>query len=110
MSMDYYKKLHGCCSYNVLLLKRDRLALRPWGFEIGVHEFGGACLVERVSVCSPAECAVDIGGFHESDNNKCHDDNRNHMGLKVKDMIICMNGQMVGGMTQLEFAIQLEIS
>lgn len=44
--------------YSVLRLQRDRTSLRPWGFTVRLHEFGGACLVESVEPLSPAEAAV----------------------------------------------------
>lgn len=44
--------------YSVLSLVRDRMGLRPWGFTVRLHEFGGACLVDSVEPLSPAEAAV----------------------------------------------------
>ena len=44
--------------YSVLRLTRDRVGLRPWGFTVRLHEFGGACLVQDVEPMSPAEAAV----------------------------------------------------
>ena len=46
--------------YNVLLLRRDPMATRSWGFNACRHEFGGACIVKSVNSCSPAEAAVSI--------------------------------------------------
>ena len=46
--------------YSVLVLRRDRFALRPWGFTVALHEFGGACIVRSISPCSPAEAAVSV--------------------------------------------------
>ena len=44
--------------YRVLQLRRDKLALRSWGFMFSYHDFGGACLVTEVEALSPAEAAV----------------------------------------------------
>ena len=44
--------------YSVLRLMRDRLCLRPWGFTVRLHEFGGACLVDSIEPLSPAVVAV----------------------------------------------------
>ena len=44
--------------YSVLRLTRDRMSLRPWGFTVRLHEFGGACLVDSIEPSSPAEAAV----------------------------------------------------
>lgn len=49
--------------YTVLRLTRDRTALIPWGFTVKHHEFGGACLVDRVDELSPAENAVSYCRF-----------------------------------------------
>ncbi len=46
--------------YSVLRLARDKMALRPWGFTVRLHEFGGACLVDSIEPLSPAEAAVSI--------------------------------------------------
>lgn len=44
--------------YSVLSLKRDRMGMKPWGFTVRRHEFGGACLVQSVEPLSPAVGAV----------------------------------------------------
>lgn len=46
--------------FHALVLRRDPLADRPWGFECCRHEFGGACLVETVEPLSPAASAVSL--------------------------------------------------
>jgi len=46
--------------YSVLRLMRDRTSLRPWGFTVRLHEFGGACLVDSIEPSSPAESAVSV--------------------------------------------------
>lgn len=46
--------------YSVLRLTRDRMGLRPWGFTVRLHEFGGACLVDSIEPLSPAEAAVSL--------------------------------------------------
>ena len=44
--------------YSVLQLTRDRMSMKPWGFTVRLHEFGGACLVDSIEPLSPAEAAV----------------------------------------------------
>jgi hypothetical protein len=44
--------------YHVIVLRRDLMATRPWGFTVRRHEFGGACLIHNVDPLSPAEAAV----------------------------------------------------
>ena len=39
-------------------LKRDVMAMQPWGLSFKRHEFGGACLVTSVDSISPAAAAV----------------------------------------------------
>jgi hypothetical protein len=46
--------------FQALILKRDLLVTRPWGFTCQRHEFGGACLVTSVDPLSPADAAVSI--------------------------------------------------
>ena len=60
-----YRLTHvaGESAYTVLILKRDALAVRPWGFSTCLHEFGGACLVTSVVPGSPAEEAVSLYFF-----------------------------------------------
>jgi hypothetical protein len=41
-----------------LSVRRDTLATRPWGFRVGLDEFGHGCLVESVAPMSPAVAAV----------------------------------------------------
>jgi len=41
-----------------LKLKRDVMAMQPWGLGFKRHEFGGACLVTSVDSISPAAAAV----------------------------------------------------
>jgi hypothetical protein len=41
-----------------ILLKRNAIATRQWGFSIQRHGFGGACLVSSVDDLSPAAAAV----------------------------------------------------
>ena len=36
------------------------MSLKPWGFTVRLHEFGGACLVDSIESLSPAEAAVSI--------------------------------------------------
>ena len=44
--------------FQALVLMRDPLDIRPWGFMSQRHEFGGACLVSSVDPLSPADAAV----------------------------------------------------
>jgi hypothetical protein len=46
--------------FQALILKRDPLVTRPWGFTCQRHEFGGACLVTSVDPLSPADAAVSL--------------------------------------------------
>ena len=89
--------------YSVLRLTRDRMSLRPWGFTVRLHEFGGACLVDSIEPSSPAESAVDISGWSSVD------DGTSSSGLKLHDMIICVNGKSVGSMTMPELIIELDV-
>eukprot|EP00804_Cyclotella_cryptica_P007386 CCRYP_002601-RA/>CCRYP_002601-RA protein AED:0.16 eAED:0.16 QI:1171/1/1/1/1/1/4/1309/1304 len=85
--------------YSVLRMTRDRVGLIPWGFTVRNHEFGGACLVDSIEPSSPAEGAEDISGWKDG---QC-------LGLKIHDMIISINGKTVGGMTEPEFQIELDV-
>jgi len=84
--------------YSVLSLKRDRMGMKPWGFTVRRHEFGGACLVQSVEPLSPAVGAEDISGWQNEDSS-----------LKIYDMILCINGKTVGGMTEFEFQIEMDL-
>eukprot|EP00986_Skeletonema_menzelii_P006967 scaffold2632_cov124-Skeletonema_menzelii.AAC.15 len=86
--------------YSVLRLTRDRMGLRPWGFTVRLHEFGGACLVDSIEPLSPAEAADDISGWT---------DKGAPVGLQLHDMIICVNGKSVGCMTEAELQLDLEL-
>jgi len=88
--------------YSVLRLMRDRMSLRPWGFTVRLHEFGGACLVDGIEPSSPAESAMDISGWSSTDGTSSS-------GLKLHDMIICVNGKSVGSMTMPELIIELDV-
>jgi hypothetical protein len=59
-SAGRYRKTHSAPEdgYQAIVLSRDPLALRPWGFSCQRHEFGGACLVSSVDPLSPADAAV----------------------------------------------------
>lgn len=46
--------------FQALILKRDPLVPRQWGFTCQRHEFGGACLVTSVDPLSPADAAVSL--------------------------------------------------
>jgi hypothetical protein len=49
--------------FQALILKRDPLVTRPWGFTCQRHEFGGACLVSSVDPLSPADAAVSLHAY-----------------------------------------------
>jgi hypothetical protein len=59
-SSSRYRKTHYTPEegFQAIVLQRDPLAQRPWGFTWKRHEFGGACLVNSVEPLSPAEAAV----------------------------------------------------
>mmetsp|Transcript_7356 Transcript_7356/g.17113 ORF Transcript_7356/g.17113 Transcript_7356/m.17113 type:complete len:1167 (+) Transcript_7356:119-3619(+) len=84
--------------YSVLRLTRDRVGLRPWGFTVRLHEFGGACLVQDVEPLSPAEAAEDISGW-----------SKDNPGLKIHDMIVCINGKTVSNMTMPELQLEFDV-
>jgi len=86
--------------YSVLRVMRDRMSLRPWGFTVRLHEFGGACLVDSIEPLSPAEAAEDISGWSNEGSSS---------GLKLHDMIICINGKSVGSMNMPELQIELDV-
>eukprot|EP00984_Skeletonema_dohrnii_P013522 scaffold5596_cov132-Skeletonema_dohrnii-CCMP3373.AAC.2 len=86
--------------YSVLRLTRDRMGLRPWGFTVRLHEFGGACLVDNIEPLSPAEAAEDISGWTNKETPS---------GLQLHDMIICVNGKSVGCMTEAELQLDLDL-
>jgi hypothetical protein len=60
-----YRKTHSTPEegFQPIVLQRDPLAQRPWGFSWKRHEFGGACLVTSVEPLSPAEAAVSSISF-----------------------------------------------
>ena len=65
-----YRMTHDIPSQDgltLLLLVRDPLASRSWGFQVSRDEFGHACLVESVDALSPASAAVST--IHKGGNN-----------------------------------------
>lgn len=76
------------------------MGLRPWGFTVRLHEFGGACLVDSIEPLSPAEAAQDISGWSGGSSSS---------GLNLHDMIICINGKSSGTMTMPELQIELDV-
>jgi hypothetical protein len=60
MSCRQYAKTHSTPEegYQAIVLRRDMLGRRPWGFTCSRHEFGGACLVDSVEPLSPADGGV----------------------------------------------------
>ena len=69
--------------YSVLRLTRDRVGLRPWGFIVRLHEFGGACLVQDVEPLSPAEAAVS--------KETTRDLNEGHLYTRRVDIAFCFS-------------------
>jgi len=67
---------------------------------VRLHEFGMACLVAAIEPLSPAEAAVDISGWSQ-EGSSC--------GLKLDDMVICINGKSIGSMTMSEFQLELNV-
>ena len=105
---DNYKKTHqspknGC---QVVVLQRDPNGLAPWGFEIKKHEFGGACVVSTVDRLSPASTGVSVWFQHPSYviltpielKSWVGIDGTNTAPLSVHDIILSVNGKLVGGM------------
>eukprot|EP00980_Cylindrotheca_fusiformis_P006715 scaffold1398_cov116-Cylindrotheca_fusiformis.AAC.32 len=82
--------------FTMLSLRREPLARRPWGFQVVWDEFGHACLVESVDRLSPAAAASFVGESASTSS-----------GLKVNDMILSINGKLVGGMTEDGVEIEL---
>jgi hypothetical protein len=107
------------------------MGMRSWGFTVERHDFGGACLVQSVELLSPAEAAMIVGCPEEHYSYKS--------SLRVNDMILSINGKSgkkkfffstccvrccvmkrfeshslcsstVGGMTLVDFSIELELS
>jgi len=92
----------------VICLKRDPMGIMPWGFQLIRDEFGHACLVEHVSMNSPASaatfCGVPTGDFFASKTNT------RPGSLNVNDMIIAVNGKLVGGMTETGLELELMLA
>ena len=82
---------------HVLKLTRDALANFSWGFTIEHHDFGGACLITSIDPNSPASAAKYVGSSWRSP-------------LCVHDMILAVNGDEVGGMTEAGFELAVETS
>lgn len=85
--------------HSVVVLMRDRLSLRSWGFSFCLHENGGACLIDDIEPMSPAQSAVQLGFETARKQHFC--------GIERNDMILCVNGRKVGGMSLLDLEIEL---
>ncbi|KAG7350774.1 hypothetical protein IV203_010134 [Nitzschia inconspicua] len=99
-----YRKSH-CLpeeGFSVVCLKRDMLGRVPWGFQVARDEFGHACLIASVELSSPASAATLIGA--STGNNAANS------ALNVHDMIVMINGKPVGGMSEVGFGLELELS
>ncbi|CAB9507034.1 expressed unknown protein [Seminavis robusta] len=86
--------------YQYIRLQRDDRAQRSWGFTVRRHDFGGACLVERVDPMSPAESAVFVGMSASGIS----------AALSVNDMLVAINEKPVGGMSVEGVNIELEVA
>ena len=82
---------------HVVKLTRDALRNVSWGFIVDHHDFGGACLVREIDPNSPASEAKFVGSTCRSP-------------LCVHDMILTVNGNDVGGMTEVGFELAMETS
>ena len=106
-SLSSYLKNHDY-EYKFVQLKRDRLNQRPWGIYFEYDDFGGACFITSISPCSPAEAAIDAGSGQNNNNDypyyKTHDKNSSSFSsiIQVGDLILSINGKIVGGMTENE--------
>lgn len=66
-SYTEYRESHWMpeTGFQAIVLRRDALSIRPWGFTCARHA-GGACLVTSVDPLSPAEAAVSRNLDHSS--------------------------------------------
>ncbi|KAI2492609.1 hypothetical protein MHU86_21923 [Fragilaria crotonensis] len=85
-------RLDGC-----ITLPDRRGSLAKIHGEIEHHDFGGACLINSIDQNSPASVATYVGGSCRSP-------------LCMHDMILTVNGDDVGGMTEAGFELAVETS
>ena len=90
-------------------MKRDcRINIkRPWGIYFTYDLSGGAYCVASISLCSPAETAVDLGSRQNTKNtdwslNSCIFNTSNTASniIQIGDIILYANGMNTGGMTE----------
>ena len=101
-----YHRTHGTPEkgLSILGLTRDPLGKFPWGFVVTRHELGWACIVETVHQNTPASAATFVG---VPSNDK---DFSSSASLNINDMIMMINGKIVGGMSEVEFNLELEMN
>ena len=101
-----YHRTHGTPEkgLSILGLTRDPLGKFPWGFVVTRHELGWACIVETVHQNTPASAATFVG---VPSNDK---DLSSSASLNINDMIMMINGKIVGGMSEVEFNLELEMN
>ena len=101
-----YHRTHGTPEkgLSILGLTRDPLGKFPWGFVVTRHELGWACIVETVHQNTPASAATFVG---VPSNDK---DFSPSASLNINDMIMMINGKIVGGMSEVEFNLELEMN
>ncbi|KAL3945175.1 MAG: hypothetical protein SGBAC_000778, partial [Bacillariaceae sp.] len=88
--------------YSMLSLRREPLGRRPWGMKLIWDEFGHACLIGSVDPLSPATAATYVGSVESGSTTDA--------GLRVNDMVLSVNGKLVGGMTEIQLGVELKIS
>jgi hypothetical protein len=101
-----YHHTHGTPEkgLSILCLTRDPLGKFPWGFIVTRHELGWACIVETVHQNTPASAATFVG---VPSNDK---DLSSSASLNINDMIMMINGKIVGGVSEVEFNLELEMN
>ncbi|OEU10343.1 hypothetical protein FRACYDRAFT_247371 [Fragilariopsis cylindrus CCMP1102] len=101
-----YHRTHGTPvkGLSIIGLTRDPLGKFPWGFVVTRHELGLACIVETVHQNTPASAATFVG---VPSNDK---DLSSSASLNINDMIMMINGKIVGGMSEVEFNLELEMN
>jgi hypothetical protein len=101
-----YHRTHGTPEkgLSILCLTRDPLGKFPWGFAVAHHELGWACIIDTVHQNTPASAATFVG---VPSNGK---DLSASASLDINDMIMMINGKTVGGMSEVEFNLEIEMN